>query len=122
MSMSNDRDAGTGARARGQSEANTHSVSGWATDTKLVRTYERPADAAAAVTSTIAKAVKQWPELSDTPPLYEFVDVDKLDGLYGTKATDDSGWLPSAEFQFQSCRVTVLYGSSLRVIVNRDPH
>lgn len=120
--MNADRNESTQTRAQEQSEGNTHSVSGWATDTKLVRTYERPADAATAVTSTISKAIQQWPELSDTPPLYEFVDVDKLDGLYGTKATDDSGWLPSAEFQFQSCRVTVLYGSSLRVIVNRDPH
>lgn len=96
-------------------------VSGWTTETELVRTYDRPANLANATSSTVTEAIRRWPELSTTPPLYQFVDVEKLDGLFKTKATDDSGWLPSAEFQFQGCRVTILYGSSIRVIVERDP-
>ncbi|MFB6168168.1 MAG: HalOD1 output domain-containing protein [Haloferacaceae archaeon] len=72
-----------------------------------------------AVGAAVTDAIQQWPELSETPPLYQFVDVEKLDGLFKPKATDDSGWLPSAEFRFQGCRVTVLYGSSIRVIIRR---
>jgi len=69
----------------------------------------------------VEDAIGQWPELSETPPLYKFVDTDNLNELFKAKATDDSGWLPSAEFQFQGCRVTVLYSSVIRVIIERDP-
>jgi hypothetical protein len=96
-------------------------ASGWTTDTKLVRGFDRPVDVADAVISAVDDAIGQWPELSESPPLYQFVDVEKLNGLFKTKATDDSRWLPSAVFQFQSCRVTILYGSSVRVIIDRDP-
>jgi hypothetical protein len=118
--MSHNQDSKGTAHTGNRTEMNTHSVSGWETDTKLVRTYDRSANIADAVTSTITETIERWPELSATPPLYQFVDVEKLDGLFKTKATDDSGWLPSAKFQFQGCRVTVLYGSSIRVIVVRD--
>lgn len=119
--MSQDRNSKTGSHTGDQGETLTQSESGWVTDTELVRTYERPVDTAAAVTSVIQKAIQQWPELSETPPLYQFVEVEYLDGLLKKKAMNDSGRTPSVEFHFQSCRVTVLYGSLLRVIINRDP-
>lgn len=101
--------------------ASAHRVSGWTTDTQLVREFDRPFNVADATRSAVADAIEQWSELSETPPMYNFVDTEKLNGLFKTKATDNSGWLPSAEFQFQSCRVTVLYGSVIRVIIERDP-
>lgn len=94
---------------------------GFTTESELVRVFDRPTNVSDAVTSTVTEAVDKWSELSSAPPLWEFVDTNKLDGLFKTKATDDSGWLPSAEFQFQGCRVTVLYGSSINVIVERNP-
>jgi hypothetical protein len=96
-------------------------VPGWTTDTELIREFHRPADVTDAVVSTVGEAVEEWPELSETPPLYHFVDAERLDGLFKTRATDDSGWLPSTAFQFQGCRVTVLYGPTIRVIMERDP-
>ncbi|WP_394338288.1 HalOD1 output domain-containing protein [Halorubrum sp. Hd13] len=69
---------------------------------------------------TIDEAISQWPELSETPPLYQFVDAERLNGLFKTKAVDNHGWAPSVEFQFQGCRVTLLYSSSVRVIIERD--
>ena len=116
-SMHGDRNTNGGAQVK----ENANRPSGWTTETKLVRTYDRPNSVGDAITSTVKEAVQRWQELSDTPPLYQFVDVEKLEGLFKTKATDDSGWLPSAEFQFQSCRVTVLYGSPVNVIIERDP-
>lgn len=118
--MSQDRNSKTESHTGDQGETTTQSESGWATDTELVRTYERPVDTAAAVTSVTKKAIQQWRELSETPPLYQFVEVEDLDGLVKKRATNDSGRIPSVEFHFQSCRVTVLYGSLLRVIINRD--
>lgn len=93
---------------------------GWETDTKLVREFARPVSVVDAVTATVSEAVETWPELSETPPLYEFVDVEKLDGLFKTRATDDTRWLPSAAFRFQGCRVTVMYGRSIRVMIERE--
>lgn len=98
-----------------------HGASRWTTDTELVREFDRPVDVADAVTLTVVEAMEEWPELSETPPLDHFVDAEQLDGLFRAKATDVSGWLPSVKFQFQSCRVTLLYGSSIRMIVERDP-
>lgn len=115
-SVSRDRNPNLASRR----EPNAQGASGWETESELVRTYDRPATISDAVTSTVMDAVRQWPELSETPPLYQFVDVEHLDGLFKTKATDDSGWIPSVEFPFQSCRVTVMCGSSVRVIVKRD--
>jgi hypothetical protein len=102
-------------------EANANSSSGWTTETELVRTHDRPTNLTDAIMSAVAEAIQRWPELSETPPLYQFVDVDKLDGLFRTGATDDSESLPSVEFQFQSCWVTLLCGSSVRVIIDRYP-
>jgi len=93
---------------------------GWETDTKLVREFSRPVNVVDAVTMTVSEVTERFSELSETPPLAQFVDVSKLDGLFKTKATDDSGWLPSAVFRFQECRVTVLYGRIVRVIVERS--
>jgi hypothetical protein len=93
---------------------------GWQTDTKLVREFRRPVNVVEAVTSTVSEAVAAWPQLSETPPLNQFVDVEKLDGLFKTKATDDTKWLPSAVFRFQGCRVTVLYGGWIRVMIEQD--
>lgn len=104
-----------------EEKADSWAVSGWTTDTELVREFDRPTTVEDAVVSTVLAAVETWPELSETPPLAEFVAVENLDGLFRTKSTNDSGWLPSVAFRFQDCRVTVLYGSSIRVIVDRDP-
>ncbi|MBB6646240.1 HalOD1 output domain-containing protein [Halobellus ruber] len=93
---------------------------GWETDTKLVREFPRPVSVADAVTSTVSEAAASWPRLSETPPLSQFVDVEKLNGLFKTKATDDSRWLPSAVFRFQGCRVTVLYGRYIRVMIEQN--
>jgi hypothetical protein len=101
-------------------DTNNQLVSSWTSDTELVREFDRPVDVVDAVSSTVDEAVQRWSELSETPSLYQFVDVESLDRLFKTEATD-SRWLPSVEFQFQSCRVTLLYGSSLRIIVERDP-
>jgi hypothetical protein len=94
---------------------------GYTTETELVRRYDRPVKVSDAVTSTVTEAIDQWSELSTSPPLWEFVDADKLDGLFKTKANDDSSFRPSVEFNFQKCRVTVLYGPSIRVIIGRYP-
>lgn len=119
--MGDKRDSSKISNITNQRKAGAHGVSGWTTDTELVREFDRPLNVENAVISTVEEAIKQWPELSETPPLYKFVDTEKLDGLFKTKATDDSGWLPSVEFQFQSCRVTLLCGSSTHVIIKRDP-
>ncbi|ERH10024.1 MAG: hypothetical protein J07HX64_01791 [halophilic archaeon J07HX64] len=97
-----------------------HLVAAWSTKTELVREFDRPADVVDAVSRTADEAVRRWSELSETPSLSQFVDIDGLDGLFKPKATDHAEWIPSVEFQFQSCRVTLLYGSSIRIIVERD--
>lgn len=119
--MSDQQSTKTGASARDQQEADVHSAPGWTTETVLVREFDRSVDSITAVVSTVEEAIERWPELSETPPLYQFVDIEHLDGLFKTTATNDSRWIPSAEFPFQSCLVTVLYGSSLRVTIERDP-
>ncbi|ELZ44180.1 hypothetical protein C464_15145 [Halorubrum coriense DSM 10284] len=86
-----------------------------------MREFGQAADIGDAVCLTVDEAVATWSELSETPSLLRFVDVDSLDGLFKAKATDNNGWLPSTNFQFQSCRVTLLYGASIRVIVDREP-
>lgn len=96
-------------------------ASGWTTETELVREFDRPVNVAEAVTLAVADAIDEWSELSETPPLYHFVDADNLNGLFKSKATDGGSWLPAATFQFQSCQVQVLYGSTVRVIIKRDP-
>lgn len=119
--MSRHRDSDTRSQTGDRDRTSAHSVLGWATDSELVRTFDRPVTVADAVGSTVGEAIDEWPELKATPPLYQFVDADRLDGLFEPRATNDSEWLPSATFPFQSCRVTVLYGPKLRVIVERDP-
>lgn len=94
---------------------------GWTTDAELVREFGRPVNVADAVSFTVDEATDKWAELSKTPPLYHFVDAENLDGLFKTNATDDGGFLPSATFDFQGCRVKVLYGARVRVVVRRDP-
>lgn len=97
------------------------SASGWMTDAELTREFTRPVTVSDAVISAVMDAIEKWPELSETPPLYAFVDVENLDGLFKEKATTDHGWLPSAMFRFQGCRITILYGETIRVIIERDP-
>ncbi len=94
---------------------------GWTTDTELVREFGRPVNVADAVSFTVDEATDKWAELSETPPLYHFVDAERLDGLFETNPTDDTGFLPSARFNFQGCRIEVLYGERVRVVVRRDP-
>jgi hypothetical protein len=89
------------------------------TNTKLVRKFDRSVNVADAVVSTVIEATDRWQSLSRTPPLAEFVDVENLNGLFNTES-HGSGWHPSVEFQFQTSRVTVLYGSDIRVIIERD--
>lgn len=119
--MSRQRDPNTVSNAEHRGGTDAHSASGWTTDTELVREFDQPVNIVDAVSSTVDEAIQQWSELSETPSLYQFVEIENLDGLFKTKATDDSRWLPSAKFRFQSCWVTLLYGSSIRVIIERDP-
>jgi hypothetical protein len=94
-------------------------VDGWTTDTEIVRAFDRPAVVSDAVIESITDAVDAWPELSDSPSIFEFVDVDKLNGLFKTRAVDDASHVPSLEFRFQQALVTVMYASRVRVIVER---
>ncbi|ESS05710.1 MAG: hypothetical protein A07HB70_02190 [uncultured archaeon A07HB70] len=103
-----------------QRKTAARSVPGWTTETELVRTYDRPVNVVDAVGVAVTDAVEEWPELSETPPLHRFVDGEKLNGLFGPEATDGNGQIPSVDFRFQGCRVTVMYGSSIRVIVRRE--
>ena len=118
--MSSYREPTAEPETKSQQETQTPEAAGWTTEAELVREFDRPVNVADAVSSTVAEAIGQWPELSETPPLYRFVDVEKLDGLFKTNATDDSSVLPSAKFRFQDCQVTVLYGSSILVIIQRE--
>lgn len=102
-------------------ETNSQKLSGWTTETELVREFENPDEIAQNVCLAVEEAIEEWPELSPTPPLDQFVEVERLDELFGAETTDGSTWLPSVTFQYQRCRVTVLYGSTVRVIVERDP-
>ena len=120
IGMSSYRDAAAEPDTKSQRETHTPEAAGWTTDAELVREFDRPVNVADAVSSTVAEAIGQWPEVSETPPLYRFVDVEKLNGLFKTNATDDSSLLPSAKFRFQGCQVTVLYGSSILVIIRRE--
>jgi hypothetical protein len=94
-------------------------VDGWTTDTKLVREFDRPVVVSDAVVESLVEAMESWPELRDTLPVAEFVDAEKLDGLFKTRAVDDTGHVPSLEFRFQQALVTVMYASRVRVIVER---
>lgn len=93
---------------------------GWTTGTELVREFDRPVVVSDAVIDSILAAVDAWPELSESPPIGEFVDVDALNGVFKTRAVDDTSHVPSLEFRFQQALVTVVYGSRVRVIVERD--
>jgi hypothetical protein len=96
------------------------STDGWATQDTLVREFVWPTNVSEALHETIADAVEVWPGLSETPPLAAFVDADKFNELVTERAVDDHRVVPSVRFAFQNCLVTVLYGSVLRVIVERD--
>ncbi|GGJ04248.1 hypothetical protein GCM10008995_12550 [Halobellus salinus] len=85
-----------------------------------MREFDRPVRVSDAVIETLIEAVNDWPDLSESPPVFEFVDVDKLDGLFKTRAVEKTSHMPSVEFLFQDALVTVLYGSAVRVIVERD--
>jgi hypothetical protein len=65
-------------------------------------------------------AVDCWPDLDTSPPVAEFVDADNLNGLFKARAIDETGHIPSVEFLFQDALVTIMYGSTVRVIVERD--
>ncbi|MFC7185988.1 HalOD1 output domain-containing protein [Halorubrum yunnanense] len=93
---------------------------GWSTDSQIVREFDRPVRVSKAVTETLIEAVEDWPELSRSPPVFEFVDADKLDGLFKTRAVDEASHMPSVEFLFQDALVTVMYASTVRVIVERE--
>jgi hypothetical protein len=93
---------------------------GWGAYTIIEREFDKSVRVSDAVLETIMKAVEDWPELDQSPPVYEFVAVDKLDGLFETRAAGDTSRIPSVEFPFQDAHVTVLYGSTVRVIVDRD--
>lgn len=92
----------------------------WSTDTQVVRGFERPVVVSEAVISTLMDAVDCWPDLDKSPPVAEFVDADNLDGLFKTRAIDETRHIPSVEFLFQDALVTVMYESTVRVIVERD--
>jgi len=54
---------------------------GWSTDSQIVREFDRPVRVSDAVIETLIEAVEDWPELSRSPPVFEFVDADKLDAI-----------------------------------------
>jgi hypothetical protein len=91
----------------------------WSTNTHVVREFDRSVRVSDAVMETLMEAVEEWPELSRSPTVFEFVDTDNLDGLFKTRAVDESH-TPSVEFLFQGALVTVMYASTVRVIVERD--
>ena len=93
---------------------------GWSTDSQIVREFDRPVRVSDAVIETLMEAVEDWPELSRSPPVFEFVDADKLDGLFKTRTVEETSHMPSVEFLFQDVLVTVMYASTVRVIVERD--
>lgn len=93
---------------------------GWSTDSQIVREFDRHARVSDAVTETLMKAVEDWPELSRSPPVFEFVDADKLDGLFKTRAVAETSHIPFVEFLFQDTLVTVIYASTVCVTVERD--
>ncbi len=103
-----------------QADTDADGSYGWKTEEELVKTFDRPVNVQDAVGMTVIEAVKEWPELSDTPPLTEFVDVEYLDDLFRTAGADARRRLPSVSFYFQGCQVMVLYGSAVRVIIERD--
>lgn len=102
-------------------EGNPQRTLGWTADTELVREFDNPASVVDAVIATVTEAIEAWPELSEDPPLFDFVDAEHLDDLFGPDATEAGRWLPSVRFEFQGCGVTVLYGRTVRVIIERDP-
>jgi len=93
---------------------------GLSTDSLVIREFDRPVCVSEAVIETLMKAVEDWPDLSRSPPVFEFVDADKLDGLFKTRAVEETSHVPSVEFLFQDALVTVMYASTVRVIVERD--
>jgi hypothetical protein len=101
------------------SDAKTDRPRGWTTDTEMVREFDRPIGVDDALTSTVVEAIERWSELSDSQPLHDVVDASRLDGLFDTDAIT-AGNLPEVRFRFQDCLVTVLYGRTVRVIVERD--
>lgn len=115
--MRHDRETNVGTRWK----ENTNRASGLTTETKLVRAYDRPGKVVEAITSRVTETIQRWLELSETSPLYQFVGVEKFDGSFETKTTENNGWLPSAGVQSQSRRVTLPCGSSIRVTIERDP-
>ncbi|WP_265338737.1 HalOD1 output domain-containing protein [Halalkalirubrum salinum] len=93
---------------------------GWSTDSQIVCEFDRPVRVSDAVIETLMEAVEDWPELSRSPPVFEFVDPDKLDGLFKTRTVEGTSHMPSVEFLFQDALVTVMYASTVCVIVERD--
>ncbi|MFB6252360.1 MAG: hypothetical protein ABEI27_11880 [Halobellus sp.] len=92
---------------------------GWSTDEKFIREFDRPVGIEQALVSTVTEATQEWSELSATPPLEEFVDAERLEGLIKTKSLDTTDSLPLIQFPFQSCQVTVLYGLTVRILIER---
>lgn len=92
---------------------------GWSTDSQILRVFERPVCVSDAVIETIVQAIEKWPELSRSPPVFEFVDADKLDGLFEARVIDNPSHIPSVEFVFQGALVRVMYTATVRVIVER---
>ena len=93
---------------------------GWSTNSQIVREFDRPVRVSEAVIETLIEAVDHWPELSRSPPVFEFADVYKLDGLFKTRTVDETSHMPSVECPFQDVLVTVMYASTVRVIVERE--
>lgn len=102
-------------------EADASTFTGWSTETELVREFDASTNVSDAVAVAVTDAINEWPMVSESPPLAEFVEVENLDGLFGHESRNSADWLPSVTFQFQGCRVTALYGSKLRVLIERDP-
>lgn len=102
-------------------EADPSGSLGWSTRTEFVREFDGSTPASDAVALTVFAAIEEWPELSEARPLAEFIDAENLDELFSARARENVDWIPSVTFQFQGCRVTVLYGSKLRVLIERNP-
>lgn len=73
-----------------------------------------------AVALTVKEAIVQWAEIDEQQSILEVIELSQLDDLFKLPASDRISSLPIVEFSFQNCDVTVLYGQTIRVIINRN--
>lgn len=94
-------------------------VQGWTRPTEIFWEFPRPMPVSDAVALTVAEAIAKWPEVREAQPLSEVIELSQLDNLFKLPASESVRPHPTTEFRFQNCDVTVLYGHTIRVIINR---